>query len=136
MSGLFNKIKKDGTCRRSRHDPRNPYTVISNVILRDKELSPGAKGTLCYMLSLPDDWCFVHEHLYGELRIGRKLLEKYLGEIMSAGYATRSRSKHKGRFSPYDYEITGLKNSLPKEILKKNGNLTYQMIRILTFYLP
>ncbi len=32
------------------------YTVMSNIHLRDKNLSLKAKGLLSLMLSLPDDW--------------------------------------------------------------------------------
>ena len=32
------------------------YTIMSNYLLNDKELSLKAKGLLSLMLSLPDNW--------------------------------------------------------------------------------
>ncbi len=34
----------------------NPYVVIDKTALNDDRLSWKAKGVLCYLLSLPDDW--------------------------------------------------------------------------------
>lgn len=39
------------------------YTVMSNTHLKDKNLSWKAKGLHSYVLSLPDDWKIVLEHL-------------------------------------------------------------------------
>lgn len=39
------------------------YTVMSNVHLRDKNLSWKAKGIHSYILSLPDDWKIIINHL-------------------------------------------------------------------------
>lgn len=36
------------------------YTVMSNYHLRDKNLSLKARGLLSSMLSLPEDWDYIH----------------------------------------------------------------------------
>mgnify|MGYP001610562000 CR=1 FL=1 len=41
----------------------NDFTLIHNKILRDTRLSWKARGILCYLLSLPDDWHFNKEYL-------------------------------------------------------------------------
>ena len=38
--------------------PQNNFTMISNRILKDKELSMKDRGVLCTLYSLPDDWEF------------------------------------------------------------------------------
>ena len=48
------------------------FTVIGNDILTRKDLSFNAKGFLCYILSLPNDWIVHKTWLQKEFKIGRK----------------------------------------------------------------
>src|SRR6202044_555366 len=90
------------TIRRSKHDKKNPYAMISREMLHDKSISPAAKGVLAYLLSLPDDWQIYHSQLQGALGIGECALNTIFDELIAAGYVKRERPKSKGRFLPYD----------------------------------
>lgn len=62
------------------------FTVIGNEILQSKELSFTAKGLLCYILSLPDDWVLHKTWLQKEFKVSRRLIDRIFKEIETAGY--------------------------------------------------
>lgn len=97
------------TFRRSAHDKKNPYVMISREMLQDKSISPKAKGILCYLLSLPDDWQIYHKQIQSALDIGEDYLNSAMDELLAAGYAQRTRERVKGLFQPYQYEISEFK---------------------------
>lgn len=83
------------------------FTMISNVGLRDKNLSLKAKGLLSYMLSLPDDWVFYESELIRHSKDGRDAHRSALRELQDNGYLTKTQAKSKnGKFSEVDWELT------------------------------
>ena len=48
---------------------QNNFTMISNNILRDEELSMKDRGLLCTICSLPDKWDFSIAGLSGSLTV-------------------------------------------------------------------
>lgn len=81
--------------------------MISNVGLKDKNLSLKAKGLLSYMLSLPDDWVFYESELTKHSRDGRDAHRSALRELQDNGYLTKTQAKSKnGKFSEVDWELT------------------------------
>lgn len=80
------------------------YSVISNTLLTDKQLSWGARGLAAYMLSKPDGWHFRTAHLIGESKdCGRDKLRNYLKELEDLRYLSRKTiRKIDGTF---DYEL-------------------------------
>lgn len=64
-----------------------------------------AKGILCYILSLPDDWILHTTKLMSDFNIGRHLLNRCFAEIEEAGYMAKlGIVKGKGgRFEGYSY---------------------------------
>ena len=102
------------TFRRAKHDKQNPYVMISREMLHDKSISPKAKGVLCYLLSLPNDWKIYHTHLMNALDVGKDYLDSAIDELLASGYATRSRERVKGLFQPYQYEISEFKIFIPE----------------------
>lgn len=86
---------------------KSNFTMISNVGLRDKNLSLKAKGLLSYMLSLPDDWVFYESELTKHSRDGRDAHRSALRELQDNGYLTKTQAKSKnGKFSEVDWELT------------------------------
>jgi len=82
------------------------YTVMSNVHLRDQNLSLKAKGLLSLLLSLPDDW---HYSIRGLAKISKESpdgISSGLKELEKAGYLTRRqiRGEH-GRMGQTEYII-------------------------------
>lgn len=64
-----------------------------------------AKGMLCYILSLPDDWILHTTKLMSDFKIGRHYLKRCFDEIEKCGYMAKvGVVKGKGgRFEGYSY---------------------------------
>lgn len=101
------------TFQRSLHDKENPYVMISREMAQDRTISPKAKGVLLYLLSLPSDWKVYHSQLEEGLGVGEEYITGAMDELISAGYADRSRERVKGLYQPYNYTIREFKKSLP-----------------------
>ena len=69
-------------------DKNNPYVQINKTALNDARLSWQAKGLLCYMLSLPDDWKFHRAELLKHTSDGETCLRGCLSELRKYGYIT------------------------------------------------
>ena len=81
------------------------YTVMSNIHLRDKNLSYKAKGLLSFMLSLPDDWDYSINGLECLSKEGKKAVRSAIKELEENKYLVRERNHlENGRFD-YDYII-------------------------------
>ena len=80
--------------KRAKHNKANPYTVVSNVSLRDSGLSLAAKGLLAYMLMLPDDWEFSIDELSRHSASGTRATRTALNELERLGYVIRNHPKN------------------------------------------
>lgn len=95
------------------------YSVISNVHLRDRELSLKAKGLLSLILSLPDNWQYSVNGLAAITKEGRTGIMSALRELERAGYLTRHQLRGtRGRMGPNEYVIRELPD------LPQSGNPT------------
>lgn len=105
------------TIQRSPHDKVNPYVMVNKELLKDPDLSWGAKGLLSYLLSLPSDWKVQVSHLskiYEGKGGGEKAIYSLLHELIAAGYCERIQTKNEnGHFISTDYHITEFKKTLP-----------------------
>lgn len=83
------------------------FTIVNNDILRNPNMSFEAKGMLCYILSLPDDWILHTSKLMSDFKIGRHYLKRCFDEIEKCGYMKKKGvSKGKGgRFEGFEYEF-------------------------------
>lgn len=80
--------------------PDYPFTRIDNRIFDDTQLSLDAMGVLVYLLSKPDDWTIRDKHLKNHFSIGRKRLDRIMGELKTCGYLKRWQYRGKnGRFA-------------------------------------
>ena len=81
------------------------YTVMSNIHLRDKNMSLKAKGLLSLMLSLPDEWDYSVQGLIAICKENKTAIQNTLKELESLKYLVRTRTQdEKGRFN-YIYDI-------------------------------
>lgn len=62
------------------------YTMIHNNILRNQKLSARAKGLMCYILSLPDDWTLNKQNLYAQFKEGKDALNTAWEELTESKY--------------------------------------------------
>lgn len=62
------------------------YTVINNDLIRNRSLSLRAKGLMCVILGLPDDWDYSIMGLCSIVKESRATLKKVLSELKEQGY--------------------------------------------------
>lgn len=81
------------------------YTIMSNIHLKDMELSLKSKGLLSFMLSLPPNWDFSVEGLTKVVKEGYDAIDSAIKELIRHNYIFREESRQeKGRFK-YIYHI-------------------------------
>ena len=82
------------------------YTVISNYIFNEKDISAKAKGLFCYMMTLPDDWVFYRTEVYKHFPEGRTALDSAWNELEKHGYITQRKVKgDDGKFGGIEYTL-------------------------------
>lgn len=81
------------------------YTIMSNIHLKDMELSLKSKGLLSFMLSLPPNWDLSVEGLTKVVKEGYDAIDSAIKELIRHNYIFREESRQeKGRFK-YIYHI-------------------------------
>ena len=93
-----------------RKEKRSSYTVIDNAIFKDNTLSMKAKGLLCQMLSLPDDWDYSIAGLATLVNDGESAVRSALKELQEAGYFRREQVRANGKIAKIEYVISEIKN--------------------------
>ena len=89
----------------------NNYTVMSNVHLRDKNLSLKAKGLLSIMLSLPEDWDYSINGLVAICNQEKEhAVNSALKELKKQGYVLVDKKHVNGRYQ-YEYNVFECPNS-------------------------
>lgn len=68
-------------------NPKDNYTVLSNDLLQNKELSNAARGLLVLLLSRPADW-EINTRELANGKDGKKAILTSLRELEKAGYYT------------------------------------------------
>jgi hypothetical protein len=80
------------------------FTIISNVFLKDKNLSIKAKGFLAVVMGLPSDWEFSINGICSIIKEGKTAIYNVIDELKDCGYCTVVTCRdEKGRISGTDY---------------------------------
>jgi hypothetical protein len=90
------------------------YTLVSNIVLTDKELSLRAKGLYAYLFSKPDDWEFHPNVIAKDLKESIGQFRATVSELIQKGYIIRKQINKNGIFGGIVYEftdVTVLKNN-------------------------
>lgn len=84
------------------------YTVMSNIHLKEKDMSLKAKGLLSLMLSLPEDWDYSITGLVALCKENESAIKSTLGELKYFGYLIVTKKMpnetESGRIE-YEYDI-------------------------------
>ena len=72
------------------------FTMISNSVLRDKDLSMKDRGVLCTICSLPDGWEFSIAGLSAIVPDGVDAIRKSIFNLEELGYMERTKTRGKG----------------------------------------
>jgi hypothetical protein len=84
------------------------FTQINNAFLRDKNISNKAKGLLCTIMSLPDEWVVKKTTLHQFSSDGRDATIAAFNELKDNGYIlqyNKYKKDSKGRFTGITYLI-------------------------------
>lgn len=76
---------------------KSKYSIISNSVMQDMNLSWKAKGILCYLLHLPDDWKINLIHLEKQATDGIESLKSGFKELKESGYIEHDTLREKGK---------------------------------------
>lgn len=109
---MNNSIKK--------HTTQSGFTIINNSIFMDKNLSLKAKGLLCQLLSLPDNWSFSEMGLTKIVNDGRASIRSAIKELEDNKYLHRERTREGGKLKGTIYHIYETPFE-PKEKEDKSG---------------
>lgn len=83
---------------------RDSYTIIDNGILQNENLSLKAKGLLCVVMGLRDDWHFSLAGLASICKEGVEAVRTTLNELEYYGYLVRDKTPICGRYNTeYDF---------------------------------
>lgn len=81
------------------------YTKVSNLYLKDENLSLKSKGLFTIILSLPDTWSFSNSGLCSLCMEGKTSVDSAIKELKDNGYLKTIRKQNdKGKFY-YDYDV-------------------------------
>lgn len=82
-----------------RNRTQNNFTIISNEILRNRELSLKDRGLLCTLIGLPDSWKFSVKGLASIIIDGKDSIRTSLIKLEKLGYVNRYKERDLlGRF--------------------------------------
>ena len=79
------------------------YTVMSNLHLRDGNISLTAKGLLCVALSLPEDWEYSIEGLCKYCKCGKDKMRSAMKELKDNGYLQILKTNAQNGTFDYEY---------------------------------
>lgn len=85
------------------------FTQIHNNFLRNPKVSWKAKGLLCTIMSLPDEWTVKKTTLHQFSSDGRDATIRAFNELIANGYVqqiNKYKKDDKGRFTSIDYLIS------------------------------
>ena len=85
---------------------KTDYTVISNVFLRDENLSLKSKGLLAYVMSLPNDWVLYVSELANHHKDGISAIYSSFKELIQLGYVRLKRERIDGKLAGVEYIIS------------------------------
>ena len=116
------------------------FTTINNEFIFNKEMSLKAKGLLCHLLALPNDWKLYVEEVEKWHKDKRDSVYSCFKELIKLGYIERTQKRSDGKFKGYDYTVyekpntekpnTEKPNTEKQQLLKTNK--TKDLIKLKT----
>lgn len=98
------------------------YTVMSNVHLKEKEMSLKAKGLLSVMLSVPDEWNFSIAGLSAICKENETAIKSALNELKQFGYLiVTKKCPNETKSGRIEYEYNIYEQPQEKQGVEKQG---------------
>lgn len=106
------------------------FSIISNDIVRHEKLSFGAKGLLCYILSLPDDWVLHKSYVQNTFKVGKHILRKLFDELEAEGYMHSLSMIHaNGRWQGRNYMFYDVPTKNPENKKITDSDLQHTVLQ-------
>ncbi|MGL5962772.1 MAG: hypothetical protein ACRCZ0_12590 [Cetobacterium sp.] len=102
---------------------RNNFTMVSNAMLLNENLTLGAKGLLSLMLSRPADWQFFKSELVKRSADSEHSVTKILKELTDKNYLYRFKIGNKGKGAGFTWIWIFKDVELTKEEIEKVKSL-------------
>jgi len=83
----------------------NNFTTINNEFIFNNNLSLKAKGLLCHILALPNDWKLYVEEVEKWHKDGKRAIYSAFKELKENGYLEREQNRSNGKIVGWDYII-------------------------------
>lgn len=112
--------------KRIRVEKSKNFTTINNEFIFNKDLSLKAKGMLCHLLALPNEWKLYVEEVEKWHKDGKKAIYSAFKELTENGYMKREQIRDNGKFKGYDYVVYEVPYSQKRNASKRhteNGTL-------------
>ena len=112
--------------KRIRVEKSKNFTTINNEFIFNKDLSLKAKGMLCHLLALPNEWKLYVEEVEKWHKDGKKAIYSAFKELTDNGYMKREQIRDNGKFKGYDYVVYEVPYSKKRNTEKRyaeNGTL-------------
>lgn len=81
------------------------FTIISNELIGNPNLSAKAKGVLIYLLSKPADWEVYAQEIEQHFKEKIDAIYTALTELEKQGYIVREQTREEGRFSKNEWKV-------------------------------
>lgn len=114
------------TIQRCPHDKENPYSMVSNQLIRDNSISPECRWLLIYLLTNKDNWIISTSQIVNYLKphkgYGRDSVRKLIGEAVAAGYMRRDEYIDEQNMKRYRYflsESRSFSNNFSDELIPR-----------------
>tara|TARA_R100000734_G_scaffold5583_1_gene4828 strand:- start:1932 stop:2606 length:675 start_codon:yes stop_codon:yes gene_type:complete len=91
--------------KRIRVEKSKNFTTINNEFIFNKNLSLKAKGLLCHLLALPNDWKLYVEEVEKWSTDGKSAIYSAFKELTTNGYMKRKQIREKGKIVSWDYIV-------------------------------
>ena len=91
--------------KRIRVEKNKNFTTINNEFIFNKNLSLKAKGLLCHLLALPNDWRLYVEEVEKWSTDGKSAIYSAFKELTSNGYIKREQIRKKGKIVSWNYIV-------------------------------
>ena len=91
--------------KRIRVEKSKNFTTINNEFIFNKNLSLKAKGLLCHLLALPNDWKLYVDEVEKWSTDGKSAIYSAFKELTSNGYMKRKQIRDKGKIVSWDYIV-------------------------------
>ena len=89
-----------------RAEHKTGYVIIRTETIRDNSISLEARGLLCYMLAMSDDWKFSIDGLVYTTGLPKCKVMQLVTELKAAGYIAQERPKNeRGQFTSCEWTI-------------------------------